>query len=54
MELKVDYTIVPSRFWQLIFAARFKTNFDRILPIGYPKLDLIVNNKSKYYLQTAS
>lgn len=40
----IDYFIVPSEFWSLIFANRFNINLKQILPIGYPKLDNL-NNK---------
>lgn len=37
----VDYFIVPSEFWALIFSARFNVSLNQCLPIGYPKLDII-------------
>lgn len=36
---KVDYFIVPSKFWQVIFSARYNMLKDQILPLGCPKLD---------------
>lgn len=47
LQLKTDYIIVPSKFWQLIFCSIFKTDYNRILPIGYPKLDHIINSRGK-------
>lgn len=37
-----DYIICPSYFWQMVYSEKFKTSANRILPIGYPKLDEIV------------
>ncbi len=42
-----DYIIVPNKFWQLVFCAIFKTNYNRILPLGYPKLYSIINASGK-------
>lgn len=43
----VDYTIVPSYFWQMIFSERFNTHANRIIPISYPKLDDIIYSNGK-------
>lgn len=43
----IDYVIVPSEFWQPIFASRFYLKINQILPIGYPKLDLLKNKNAK-------
>lgn len=43
----IDYIIVPSEFWQSVFANRFYLKINQILPIGYPKLDLLKNKKAK-------
>ena len=43
----LDYVIVPSELWQTIYASRFYLNINQILPIAYPKLDLIKNKNAK-------
>lgn len=40
----VDYFIVPSDFWKIIFGATFKAEFSRIKDLGMPKLDYFVNS----------
>lgn len=47
----VDYMIVPSQFWQMIFSSIFHIRVDRILPLGYPKFDLQKTKKSKSNLK---
>lgn len=47
---KVDYFIVPSDFWRVIFATRFNVKYDRVLSLGYPKLDYFINNDNKKLL----
>jgi CDP-glycerol glycerophosphotransferase (TagB/SpsB family) len=44
---KVDYFIVPSEFWRVIFATRFNMDYSRILSLGYPKLDYMINKDAK-------
>lgn len=44
---KVDYFVVPSEFWVPIFSARFNILPERILPLGFPMLDNIVNAKGR-------
>ena len=45
LKKKVDYFIVPSDFWRVIFAATFDVNYDRVLSLGYPKLDYFKDKK---------
>lgn len=47
MQSKIDYFIVPSEFWVPIFSARFNILPERILPLGFPMLDNIVNASGK-------
>ena len=47
----IDYFIVPSEFWKLIFACRFRLDLKQILPIGYPKLKNIKNKDAKKNLE---
>ena len=47
----VDYFIVPSDFWQVMYSAVFKTEFSRIKSLGMPKLDYFVNSSGKDNLQ---
>lgn len=42
----IDYFIVPSEFWSLIFASHFNINLKQILPIGYPKLNNLEDKKA--------
>ena len=44
---KIDYFIVPSDFWVPIFAARFNVLPEKVLPLGFPMLDNIVNASGK-------
>ena len=46
-----DYTIVPSKLWQYIFSLKFNSEFNRVLPIGFPKLNYILNSNGKDNLQ---
>lgn len=48
---RIDYFIVPSDFWRVIFATRFNVNYNRILSLGYPKLDYFVQNNPKDRLE---
>lgn len=47
----VDYMIVPSEFWRPIFASKFRIAYDRVLPIGYPKLDMITSPNTRKKLE---
>lgn len=47
----IDYTIVPSKLWQYIFSLKFNTEFNRVLPLGFPKLNSILNCNGKENLQ---
>ena len=44
---KIDYFIVPSEFWVPIFSARFNVLPEKVLPLGFPMLDNIVNASGK-------
>ncbi len=44
---KIDYFIVPSKFWVPIFAARFNILPKKILPLGFPLFDGIIKAKGK-------
>ena len=48
---QVDYIIVPSEFWRVIFATRFDMNYNKILSLGYPKLDSMKDKNAKEKLQ---
>lgn len=50
---KVDYFIVPSDFWRVIFATRFNIEYSRVLSLGYPKLDYIASSNAKDNLRLA-
>lgn len=51
LKRKLDYIIVPSSFWIPIFSSRFNIKPNRILDIGYPKLNYIVNSNGKKSLE---
>ena len=36
---KIDYFIVPSGFWKIIFSSLFNVESNRVLELGYPKFD---------------
>ena len=36
---KIDYFIVPSGFWKIIFSSLFNVESNRVLNLGYPKFD---------------
>lgn len=44
---KIDYMIVPSDFWRPIFSTIFNMQYNRVLSLGYPKLDPIINSRGK-------
>ncbi len=44
---KIDYFIVPSEFWVPIFAARFNVLPEKVLSLGFPMLDNIINSNGK-------
>ena len=43
---KVDYFVLPSDFWRVIFSTRFNVNYNRTLNLGYPKFDYFINQNS--------
>lgn len=43
----VDYFMVPSEFWAVIFGAMFKVEYERIKCLGMPILDYFDNAKGK-------
>lgn len=48
----VDYFVVPSDFWKVIWGAIFKVESRRILPLGLPLLDYFNNSNGKDKLST--
>lgn len=48
---KLDYIIVPSDFWRVIFSTRFNINYKRVLSLGYPKLDSFIQKGAKQKLE---
>ena len=44
---KIDYMIVPTEFWKVIFSSIFHINPTQVLPLGYPKFDYIKNSKGE-------
>jgi len=45
---KIDYFVLPSDFWRVIFSTRFNVNYNRTINLGYPKLDYFIkSNPSK-------
>ena len=44
---KIDYLILPSDFWRVIFSTILNCEYSKIVPIGYPKLDYFKNPKAK-------
>lgn len=51
LQSKTDYIIVPSRFWQMLFSVMFNFDYNRILPIGCPKLEPIVKADGRKNLE---
>lgn len=43
----IDYMVVPSDFWRVIFSTRFNIEYSRTVSLGYPKLDYFVHSDSK-------
>lgn len=50
---KVDYFVVPSKFWVPIFSARFNVKPTKVLPLGFPLFDNIIKSNGKKYLNKA-
>lgn len=48
---KVDFMVVPTEFWKIIFSSLFQIDPQRILPLGYPKFDIQQKSKGKENLQ---
>ena len=46
----VDYFIVPSDFWKIIWGATFKVEYSRIKSLGMPIFDYFKNSNGKYNL----
>ncbi len=51
LKRKINYFIVPSDFWRVIFSARFNVKYNRTLALGYPKLDFFVSSGAKKKLK---
>ncbi len=47
----LDYIIVPSEFWQMIFSATFNIEPARIKPLGMPLFDEMLNSDGKKNLE---
>lgn len=47
----IDYFIVSSEFWRIVFAAQFNFNADRIKVLGLPILDEITSSNGKNNLK---
>lgn len=43
----IDYMVVPSDFWRVIFSTRFNIEYNRTVSLGYPKLDYFVYSDSR-------
>lgn len=43
----IDYMIVPSELWRVLFSAMFNINAQQILPLGLPLLDEIKKSNGK-------
>lgn len=43
----IDYLIVPSEFWRPLFSSSFGLEYERVMPLGYPKLNLYLTSGSK-------
>ena len=48
---KMDFILVPSEFSRLIFSSVFNVNPQRILPLGYPRDEYLLNSDGKANLQ---
>lgn len=44
---KVDFMIVPTDFWRIIFSSIFQIEPRRILPLGYPKFDIQIKSNGR-------
>ena len=51
LKRKINYFIVPSEFWRVIFSVRFNVKYNRTLALGYPKLDYFVHSDAKKNLE---
>jgi len=51
LKRKIDYFIVPTNFWRTVFSVIFNVRYNRVLSLGYPKLDSLLNKNSKNNLQ---
>lgn len=48
---KIDYLILPSNFWRVIFSTILNFEYSKTVSLGYPKLDYFKNEKAKENLQ---
>lgn len=48
---KVDYVVVPTDFWRIVFVSFFGLNPYRVLNLGLPLIDSILNAKGKDNLE---
>lgn len=49
----IDYFIVPSNFWKVIWGAIFKVEYSRIKSLGMPIFDYFINSDGKNNLSKA-
>lgn len=48
---KIDYLILPSNFWRVIFSTILNFEYSKTISLGYPKLDYFKNKDAKENLQ---
>ena len=48
---KTDFLIVPSEFSKLIFSSVFNINAQKVLPLGYPRDEYLINSNGLKNLQ---
>lgn len=45
LKRKIDYVIVPSDFWRVVFAGLFNIEYARVLSLGFPKINSFSDKK---------
>lgn len=48
----IDYFIVPSEFWKVVYAAKMNIPANRIVSLGMPRLDYLLEKDSRKKLQS--
>lgn len=51
MKGNTDYMICASELWKMIYKIAFDFDYDRILPLGFPRTDYIYSKKSREKLE---